>query len=78
MVKVLTTLKNETLLTPQVNLLKEKEGALADAAAALTSKALPPTSVDIEFADEHKLITEKSIQRVLDDIKTLSEKLEGF
>lgn len=78
LVKVLTTLKNETLLTPQVNLLKEKDGPLADAAAALTSKALPPTSVDIEFSEEHKLITEKGIQRVLDNIKTLSEKLEGF
>lgn len=78
LVKVLTTLKNETLLTPQVNLLKEKEGALASAASALTSKALPPTRVDIEFSDEHKLITEKGIQRVLDNIKTLSEKLEGF
>ena len=78
LVNVLTTLTNETSLRPQVNLLQDKEGAVADAASALTAKALPPTRVDLEFSAEQKLITEKGINSVLEDIKALAEKLEGF
>ena len=78
LVNILTTLTNETSLRPPVNLLQDKKGALADAASALSDKVLPPTKVDLAFSTEHKLITEKGINPVLDNVKALSDKLESF
>lgn len=78
LLNVLTTLTNETSLRPPVNLLQDKSGALADAASAVSAKMLPPTSVDLAFSAEHKLINEKGINPVLESIKALSDKLEGF
>jgi type VI secretion system protein ImpL len=78
LVKILTTLTNETLLRPQVNLLQDKSGALAEAATALTAKVLPPTRVDLAFSAEHKLINEKGLTPVLENMKALFDILEGF
>jgi len=78
LMNILTTLTNETSLTPEVNQLQADKGLMADAAAALRAKVLPPTVVDIAFKAEHKLIRKKGIDNVLATTKSVYETLEGF
>jgi len=78
LINILTTLTNETSLTPEVNQLQGEKGVMADAAAALSDKMLPPTVVDIAFKAEHKLIRKKGIDNVLATTKSVYETLEGF
>jgi len=78
LLNILTSLTNETSLTPEVNLFQGKKGALAEASAALSAKALPPTVVDSAFKAEHDLVRKKGIEEVLGSINSLYEKLEGF
>jgi len=78
LLSILTSLTNETSLTPEVNLFQGKKGVLAEASSALGAKALPPTIVDIAFKNEHDLVRKKGIDEVLGSINLLYEKLEGF
>jgi type VI secretion system protein ImpL len=78
LMKILTTLTYETSLTPEVNQLQGEKGVMADAAAALNAKMLPPTVVDLAFKPEHSLIRKKGIDSVLATTKSVYEVLEGF
>jgi len=78
LMNILTTLTNETSLTPEVNQLQGNKGLMGDAAAALSAKVLPPTVVDIAFKAEHNLIRKKGIDSVLATTKSVYETLEGF
>ena len=78
LVKILKMVTNETSLTPDVNLLKGKEGVMADAVAALNKKALPPTLVDNAFKSTRQLIRQNKIDEFLATTKSLHDILEGF
>jgi type VI secretion system protein ImpL len=78
LMNILTTLTNETALTPEVNQLQGEKGALGEAAAALRAKMLPPTVVDLAFKPEHNLVRKKGIDRVMATTKAVYEVLEGF
>ncbi|MFT7184995.1 MAG: type VI secretion system protein ImpL [Pseudohongiellaceae bacterium] len=78
LMNILTTLTNETSLTPEINQLQSEKGVLGEAAAALREKMLPPTVVDLAFKTEHNLIRKKGIDDVLATTKSVYEVLEGF
>ncbi len=79
--KIIEIASAETSLTPRVKLLARKEGEqglLADAKEAITSKALPPTIVDTNFADYHQFTDNGELDTIQKRLSDVSELLEGF
>ncbi|PID43913.1 MAG: type VI secretion system membrane subunit TssM [Gammaproteobacteria bacterium] len=79
--RVIEMAGRETGLTPRIKLLAAEDGEkglLADAKDTVKSKILPPTIVDNDFADIHRLTDNQELEGIQKKLSSLRELLEGF